>query len=259
MKFSATVRLSVLVWLACVAIGSVSCGRKKTEVVSDDGSSTFSEGKHESREKFAKRVRDSDNHIAHRMTRYFKFGGILQAISEKTGIPRTELVTGGASKVQDQSSGLGQAIHAAHIIRVGAIDSRLNAKDAALYRALSTFLGHTQNVDRKVNVWHGVGGEIDRLQSDNLGKLASVDFREVLEPDDHRSVEELMDLFVNVIDAYARSGKRNEQEQTQLDEDKYTVHLADPLLLFENGKQGYEMVKNGDFVQRFDKLSRRAA
>uniref|UniRef100_A0A182MG17 RanBP2-type domain-containing protein n=1 Tax=Anopheles culicifacies TaxID=139723 RepID=A0A182MG17_9DIPT len=155
---------------------STTSTRETSERVSDDKSSVYDEGKHGSRDEYNRRVQDPDKHISERLVRYFRFGGILQAISEETNIPRVELVTGGASRFQDQSSGLGQSVHAAHIIRVGAINSKLKNKSPSLNRALQNYIGHTQNVLRAANAWHGIGGDVDKYQSNNLNILATIDF-----------------------------------------------------------------------------------
>uniref|UniRef100_A0A182Q278 Uncharacterized protein n=1 Tax=Anopheles farauti TaxID=69004 RepID=A0A182Q278_9DIPT len=241
----------IQLFVFCIAIDSIACARKPTDVLSDVCSTAFSEGAHGTREGYSKRVRDPSKHISTRLVRYFWFGGVLQAISEETGIARDKLVTGGASQFQDQSSGRGRGIHAAHVIRVGTINSQLKSKSDSLNRALQNFIGHTQNVLREANVWHGVGGDIDRYQSDKLTALADVDFTGPLEPTNRRKVEDLITPFREIIDKYVQSG--DAQAKTVLEEDKVTVYCVGPMMLFEEGKAGYDMVKNGDFVKHYDR------
>lgn len=236
-----------------LAIDSIACARTTSKVLSDVCSTAFSEGQHGTREGYSRRVRDPNQHISARLVRYFWFGGILQAISEETGIARDKIVTGGASQFQDQSSGLGMGIHAAHVIRVGTIDKGLRSKSASLTRALQNYIGHTQNVLRDANVWHGVGGDIDRYQSDKLSKLADIDFNGALEPTNRRKVEDLITPFRDIIDKYVQNGSGDAKVKKVLEEDKVTIYCVGPLMLFEEGKAGYDMVKNGDFTKHYDR------
>ncbi|XP_049288364.1 uncharacterized protein LOC125766436 [Anopheles funestus] len=245
------------VWIVCLvsicAINSTTGARKQSEVISDICSSSFTEGQYDTREEYYRRVRDPDKHISARLVRYFRFGGILQAISEETEIPRDKLVEGGASQFQDQSSGLGQTIHAAHIIRVGAINNKLQKKSASLNRALQNYIGHTQNVLRAANAWHGVGGDIDKYQSSKLGVLATVDFTGTLDTDDQRTVETLVTDFRAIIDKYVHDGTHTSDDKKILNADNVIVYCVLPLMLHQEGKAGYDMVKNGEFVTKYDK------
>uniref|UniRef100_A0A182T416 Uncharacterized protein n=1 Tax=Anopheles maculatus TaxID=74869 RepID=A0A182T416_9DIPT len=250
----ASLRIVLIVSIVCISAITLAAGaRKQSEVISDICSSSFTEGQYDSRDVYYRRVRDPNKHISARLVRYFRFGGILQAISEETEIPRDNLVTGGASQFQDQSSGLGQAVHAAHIIRVGSINSKLGKKNQSLNRALQNYIGHTQNVLRAANAWHGVGGDIDKYQSNQLGVLATVDFGSTLETNDRRTVETLITDFRNIIDKYVRDGTHTSDEKKILDADKVIVYCVVPLMLHEEGKAGYDMVKSGEFVTKYDK------
>ncbi|XP_058058219.1 uncharacterized protein LOC131209225 [Anopheles bellator] len=150
--------------------------RVKTNRFEDPSSSTYEEAFHGTVDEYNRRRKDPKAHIEDRLRRYLRFGAILQAISELTGIPRLELVTGGRSEGQDQRSGHGPDFHAAHVIRVGPASERLRSTNPYLYTTLIDIIGHTQVVEREANVWHGIGGEIDRFQSENLELLASIDF-----------------------------------------------------------------------------------
>uniref|UniRef100_A0A182VYZ4 Uncharacterized protein n=1 Tax=Anopheles minimus TaxID=112268 RepID=A0A182VYZ4_9DIPT len=245
------------VWIVCAVsicvINSATGARKQSEVISDICSSSFTEGQYDTRDEYYRRVRDPEKHISARLVRYFRFGGILQAIAEETEIPRDKLVTGGASQFQDQSSGLGQTIHAAHIIRVGSINNKLQKKSPTLNRALQNYIGHTQNVLRAANAWHGVGGEIDKYQSNQLGVLATIDFAGTLDSNDRRTVETLLTEFRTIIDKYVRDGTHTTDNKKILNADNVIVYCMLPLMLHEEGKAGYDMVKNGDFVTKYDK------
>uniref|UniRef100_A0A9I3EI53 Uncharacterized protein n=1 Tax=Anopheles dirus TaxID=7168 RepID=A0A9I3EI53_9DIPT len=239
-----------IILLVCLAVDAITCARTKTRVVADACSTAYSEKIHGTREAYNLRIRDPNQHISTRLVRYFRLGGILQAIAEKAGIERTKIVADGSSQFQDQSSGRGHTHHAAHLNRVGAIHSGL--KDENLKRALQNYIGHTQIVLSEFNVWHGVGGDIDRYQSENLVKLAGIDFNGAMEPSNRRTIEDLITSFRAIIDKYVQNGSGDAKVKKVLEEDKLTVYCVGPLMLFEEGKEGYDSVKNGEFVKNYD-------
>ncbi|XP_052890837.1 uncharacterized protein LOC128299039 [Anopheles moucheti] len=250
----AFLRVALVVCLVCISAFHLTAGaRQKSQPIADICSTSFSDGPFETIEQYRQRVRDPDQHISARLVRYFRFAGILQAISETTEIPRDELVADGASQFQDQSSGRGQTIHAAHIIRVGAINEDLKTKSPSLNKALKNFIGHTQNVLRAANVWHGVGGEIDKYQSEQLGVTASIDFAGTLVTNDRRTVETMITGFRAIIDKYVHDGTHSNDNLKILNADNVIVYCVTPLMLHEEGNFGYNWVKNGEFVNLYGK------
>uniref|UniRef100_A0A182QCF1 RanBP2-type domain-containing protein n=1 Tax=Anopheles farauti TaxID=69004 RepID=A0A182QCF1_9DIPT len=234
-------------------IGCMANDRRATDLLADLSSSSFDEDTHITRDEYYRRVRDPSKHISTRLVRYFWFGGVLQAISEKTGIARDKLVAGGASQFQDQSSGRGRGIHAAHVIRVGKINSQLKSKSESLNRALENFIGHTQNVVRAVNAWYGVGGAIDRYQSDKLAALAEIDFSGTFGPANERRVDNLIAPFREIIDNYVQTADAN--VQTELEKGLSSMSLVGSDMLFWEGKAGYNAVKDGIFEQHYSRGS----
>lgn len=224
--------------------------REKTDVFTDICSTAFNEQEHITKSHFHDRVHDPNKHVAARLLRYFRLGGIVEAISEKTGIDRATLLKGGASQYQDKSSNMGFDYHAAHIIRVGAIDSKLEKESPSLHKKLKTFIGHTQNVAKIWNVWYGVGGEIDRYQSSNIGVLSTIVFKEdSLDPDDQRTVETLIHDFRRIIDKYIPAGTETDEFNKLLEKEKVLVYCVTTNMLHREGKQGYEMVTSGKFLE----------
>lgn len=124
-------------------------------------------------------VTDSDikitppaDHIVERFRRYFKLLARIHAIEQMTGLKN--IVQGGASTGQDVRGT--PKYQACHVLRVGAINSKLAQKNEQLFKALTNFVGHTQYTLAEVNRWNGIGGEIDRFQSANLGGLDGISF-----------------------------------------------------------------------------------
>ncbi|XP_049288360.1 uncharacterized protein LOC125766432 [Anopheles funestus] len=250
------------IWLLFVIINLNECNRTKTDVISDVASAVYEERLNETRLEYQRRVRDPNKHISIRLLRYFVFGGILQAISEDTGISRTELVTGGASTRQDQYSGKGiEGIHAAHVIRVSSINEKLKKENESLYTALANYIGHTQNVVKDVNVWRGIGGNIDLFQSSNLTLLAKIDFSGKLTDLNKDIVLVLQATFRKIVDTYVlmKSYKTSDtSKKKELEDMKETVYLVNERMLFENGTAGYIMVKDGNFTKRYNRKRSRS-
>lgn len=110
---------------------------------------------------------------------------------------------------------------------------------------------------RAANAWHGVGGAIDRFQSDKLDALGRIDFNAPFDRDQRIAVEQLTERFRDVISAYVRDGTHEESDRQILDEDKMIVNCMLPLMLFEEGKAGYDLVTSGDFVAHYGRTSRK--
>ncbi|KFB47044.1 hypothetical protein ZHAS_00015063 [Anopheles sinensis] len=97
----------------------------------------------------AKRPReeqDANNLLSVRLTEYFRLGGILQGIAERTGISRKRILRRGSSEYQDCPNNIGSNIHAVHLVRVGEIADDLGKEAPDLYDALENFIGSTLNV-----------------------------------------------------------------------------------------------------------------
>uniref|UniRef100_A0A8W7K7E0 Uncharacterized protein n=1 Tax=Anopheles albimanus TaxID=7167 RepID=A0A8W7K7E0_ANOAL len=108
-----------------------------------------------------------EDHILVRFKRYFRLLVIIRAIQDKTGLPY--LLSGGASTVQDVNGS--RNLQACHVLRVGEVNPQLQIDNEGLYNALINFVGHTQIAPSELNHFHGIGGEIDRFQSNNLNSL----------------------------------------------------------------------------------------
>lgn len=144
--------------------------RRKTNRHDDDSSSTI----HPS----GSPTHNVARHIVTRLKRWFRFVGILQRITIDTRLKFKEIILGEASAYQDRHSGLGRSIHAAHVVRAGTVNSILQTENRTHYQGLVDFLAHTQNVPMEANVFHGVGGRIDRFQTNltNLYVLNTINF-----------------------------------------------------------------------------------
>uniref|UniRef100_A0A182PKI6 Uncharacterized protein n=1 Tax=Anopheles epiroticus TaxID=199890 RepID=A0A182PKI6_9DIPT len=192
-----------------------------------------------------------NEHLAIRLLKYFMFGGILQAISEQTHIPREKLVIGGPSLFQDKHSLAGSGLHAAHVIRVCAIDETLAMRHPNLTIALQNYIGHTQNVPPVFNRWGGIGGAIDLFQSSNLTELAKINFTRGYAGRNEQIVKVIVEIFRKIIEKYANGFKHslfNLQEAT--------IYCTDPARLFHKGREGYDMVKNKMFERHYFALAK---
>ncbi|XP_035780478.1 uncharacterized protein LOC118460347 [Anopheles albimanus] len=184
-------------------------------------------------------------HIKKRCKRYFKFGAILESISTLTGIRQQDLVTGGPSQYQDQSSGHGLDYHAAHIIRVGEINDELKRNHRPLYEALTNFIGHTQVVAREANLWRSIGGSIDRVQSDRLILLSRIRFRGFMDESNQSAIRMVLIMLKKAIKDHAELSSAAMEWLTESFEDEGVLEL------FKYGKEVYNSVVNGEFLKSY--------
>ena len=187
-------------------------------------------------------MRSISDHLADRFTRFFRFGGTIQRISEQTDIPRDQVVESGRSQYKDQSSHRGTAIHAAHVVRVGEINPQIinDERHKLIYNELKNFLGHTQNVPRRVNEWHGIGGDIDKIQSGSLKKLANIDFRGSLTAEDASTIKSFKEEFIAAL--YSRINEVVPGNKCVLEELIKVITTITNFKLqaaFQKGKDGY--------------------
>nr|AAX86002.1 hyp37.7-like precursor [Anopheles gambiae] len=191
---------------------------------------------------------EPNHHLATRLLRYFIFGGIIQAISAETRIPRRRLVFGGRSMFQDKHSQAGPGTHAAHVVRVCAINAGLTGANPNLTIALQNYIGHTQDVPRIYNYFAGVGGAIDLFQSSSLKELSKIDFTGFYNGTNKDTVIKLSNAFRGIVEKYAR---KENQATVVIDVAKAAAYCADPSLLFARGTEGHRMVVDGTFLRNY--------
>lgn len=101
-------------------------------------------------------------HIFNRFYYTFIIFRYIRHLEESMNV---EIILPGGSQTQDQPSGQGQSVHASHLARF-----RINPQFALRYPLRSSFilrlLSVTENMDREINMFDGIGGEIDRFSAD---------------------------------------------------------------------------------------------
>ncbi|UIP91464.1 hypothetical protein IYZ83_004885 [Wolbachia pipientis] len=156
---------------------------------------------------------------------------------------RNQVVKSGSSKSQDQSSNKGREIHAAHVVRLGEINHEMVKQSEQLYNELVNFLGHTQNVPKYANEWHGIGGDIggdiDKFQSRNLKELGKINFRESLTAEDASIIKSVKEDFIAVLDNRINGGKLSDRKKLELINVKTALTNITIESVFEKGKKGY--------------------
>ena len=216
--------------------------RAQSKLVHDRESISYDEEQFSNYEEYRYRERSVSDHILDRFTRLFRFIGTIQRISEQTDIPREQVVKGGASEYQDQSSHRGTEIHAAHVVRAGEINPQIrnDERHILIYNELINFLGHTQNVARYANEWHGIGGDIDKIQSGNLKKLASIDFRRSLTAEVASTIQSVTEEFIAALDKRINKGDLgNKGVLEELIKARKAITDFKIEAAFEKGKDGY--------------------
>ncbi|XP_076676897.1 uncharacterized protein LOC143373477 isoform X2 [Andrena cerasifolii] len=190
-----------------LSLGAYGGYRAPSKTVFDEESSEINDYAGNKKE-YQFRTRGPIGHIVARFERYIRFGGMIQRISEDTGIDRSDVVKGGPSQYQDQHSNRGkEGIQAAHLIRVGEINANLTPSH---FEELKNFIGHTQNVSKEWNYWQGVGGGIDRYQSSSLRQLAEIDFSGDWTNQNKRAIENIRSYFVAEVVNQMRAGRMSE-------------------------------------------------
>jgi hypothetical protein len=105
---------------------------------------------------------------------------------------------------------------------------------------LINFLGHTQNVARYANEWHGIGGDIDKIQSGSLKKLASTDFRKSLTAEDASTIKSFKGKFIAALDKRIKKMKPNNKwGLEELKKARKTITYFKLEAAFGKGKDGY--------------------
>ncbi|XP_050085277.1 uncharacterized protein LOC126571080 [Anopheles aquasalis] len=188
------------------------------------------------------------DHIQERFRRYFKLLARIQAIEEMTGLKN--IVQGGASTGQDVRGT--QKYHACHVLRVGAINSKLAGKNERLFKALTNFVGHTQYTLAEVNRWNGIGGAIDRFQSANLGGLDGITYGgKGYGATEKKKIQDMLDAMLKIIeDPNLKHGEYGIKAKEWIKQ-----HNSDKGLktLYEYMRSKFEEVKKGEFVKQWGK------
>ncbi|XP_076226110.1 uncharacterized protein LOC116426667 isoform X1 [Nomia melanderi] len=210
--------------------------RKKTELAHDFESSSFdNEGDYN---QYRYRVRNISNHFQARFYRYLRLGGFIQKISNETKVTRCEVVKPGKSRHQDQHSNRGPEIHASHPVRLGEINPEIEQFET-LRKKLANFLGHTQNVPKWANVWHGIGGDMDRYQEDNLKILNGIDFdRSRPTRVDVIRLKKMKDSFLAILDMEINKDGLGETEKMALINTRTAITKTTIQSMYEYGKAG---------------------
>lgn len=212
--------------------------REPSELAHDIESSSY-DNEYLDYEEYRYRVRDVHAHIEDRFTRYFCAGGVIQRVSEQAEIRRDKVVKTGASQYQDQSSNRGREVHAAHIVRLGRIHPKIVNQYKQLYKEFKNFLGHTQNVPKYANEWHGIGGDIDKFQSKHLKELGRINFSGSLTTEDASTIKIVKEDFIVLLDNRIDGGKYSDIEKSEFIKTKTALTNATIELLFEKGNKGY--------------------
>ncbi|XP_038110694.1 uncharacterized protein LOC6045020 [Culex quinquefasciatus] len=201
-------------------------GRKKSECAPDESSDTSD----------MYTIRSLSYHFKKRMTRIVRLAAMGQFVSEQTSVFRQELLIGGRSQFQDRSSHI-SGYHAAHVVRVK-ID-RLN-EQSDYFTMLKNFLGHTHLVERYANVWHGVGGKIDRIQSGFIRELNEINFQVSLTLQVQDILERMKAAFLTVFLNAIFSEELNEEQLNDLTDVVETLQEISIYDMFMKGKTWYE-------------------
>ncbi|XP_076658485.1 uncharacterized protein LOC143362324 [Halictus rubicundus] len=237
--------------LSLKAFGGAS-SRSKSDVVPDPESTSCENEMFYDHEDYQHRERKVSSHITGRLMRFLRLGGMTQRVSEQENINRDKVVESGASRFQDRRSNRGRHVHAAHMVRVGAINlkTKNEKQDNLNYQEFKNFVGHTQNVPKYANVSYNIGGDIDSFQSENLEKILTIDFSKGLTEKDASTINSLKENFIALIDNRINTGGLSDSQIFELKEAKESLAAATPIQLFKKGKDGYMGQINRSYRRR---------
>uniref|UniRef100_A0A9I3EH09 Uncharacterized protein n=1 Tax=Anopheles dirus TaxID=7168 RepID=A0A9I3EH09_9DIPT len=230
------------------------------ESLEDDVCKTaYSKGQYGTRAGYNQRVQDPKKHISSRLMHYFWFGGVLQAISEESRFPRERIARGGLSKLMFLQSGVRSynIPYSANIVSLFNIQPLVKCWNKPVYRALVNYICGTENVADDGRVWRQVHRQLDRFQSENLPALSEIDFNGEYDENNLHKVEALITAFRDVIDKYVQSSDAKENVTKAMEDEEVTIFCISPAMLLEEGATGYNMLKNGTFVERYDRIEDR--
>lgn len=189
-------------------------------------------------------IRSVAYHFVRRLTRYVRLGGIGQYVTDATTglVSRADVFYEGTSEHQDRSCSV-PGHHAAHVVRVR-LNMFIETDYPEIFEPLRIFVGHTHFVPQYANVWHGLGGEVDRIQARFLQEMSTINFRGDLTAETKDILRRLKQAFLDVFEAAIRSGRYTARQVRDLQEAIDAIREISLRELFEKGRDGYLFIPN---------------
>ncbi|XP_040170215.1 uncharacterized protein LOC120904361 [Anopheles arabiensis] len=176
-----------------------------------------------------------------------RFAGEIRRAADRSGHHVRDLIEDGASTIRDgyiRPPTPDSQLQRAHVLRFRDNFEMLREHYPELYRILCRHAGHTQRIPRVFNVFHRIGGRIDKLQYGWILKLSEVDFSAGPTAANLAIFEayrqEVLDLYDSEI--------RLRYERNYSEEDMAEIRRAKEMMenttneeLFENALEGYNL------------------
>uniref|UniRef100_A0A182NYF0 Uncharacterized protein n=1 Tax=Anopheles dirus TaxID=7168 RepID=A0A182NYF0_9DIPT len=194
----------------------------RTQHIEDDSSTTndFNQETNNTAKSAAADTRSPDYHLDSRLTHHtVRFAGEIKKISEETNIPISDLIKAGRSLYKAARESAGPDFHQAHVLRL-CLNPELVKDHPELYTLLKNHTGHTQMVDKFVNVFHKIGGDIDKSQAQWITDLASIDFTKGLNEESVGKLESYRSSVMSLYQANIDSSKYSKAETLMLEKAK---------------------------------------
>uniref|UniRef100_A0A182Q6M4 SecA DEAD-like N-terminal domain-containing protein n=1 Tax=Anopheles farauti TaxID=69004 RepID=A0A182Q6M4_9DIPT len=206
-------------------------------------------GANEFRNLISHDIRRPDYHLDSRLSHHtLRFAGELKKISEETNIPLDNLIKAGRSLYKASRASAGPDFHQAHVLRI-CLNPDLVKDHPELYTLLTNHAGHTQMVEKFVNVFHKIGGDIDKNQASWIIDLASIDYNEGLKSKSNvAKLESYKKSVLNLYDTNINSNKYSDAEKLMLEKAKRIMINTKNEVLFERAQRGYNLSFNYDIV-----------
>lgn len=182
-------------------------------------------------------------HLVRRLTRYMRLAGMATYISNKTGIPKTDVFNAGPSLTKDHTCNI-ENHNACHVVRVQQ-SRKIIMKNIAIGNILRVFLGHTHCVHYKFNKC--IGKQIDTVQGTMLNTLLSIEWEtetgSELSNDTKKKLIIIKEAWLNLLSTAAPIKYLGNQPE-QLNEASKFIRAMSFEYLFEKILVGYAYISH---------------
>nr|XP_040234617.2 uncharacterized protein LOC120956890 [Anopheles coluzzii]XP_040234618.2 uncharacterized protein LOC120956890 [Anopheles coluzzii]XP_049465087.1 uncharacterized protein LOC120956890 [Anopheles coluzzii] len=173
-----------------------------------------------------------------------RFAGEIRRAADRSGHQVTELIEDGASTIRDgyiRPPTPDSQLQRAHVLRFRDNFEMLREHYPELYRILCRHAGHTQRIPRVFNVFHRIGGRIDKLQYGWILKLSEVDFSAGPTAANLSMFEAYRQEVLDLYDSEIRLRYYSEQDMAEIRRAKEMMENTTSEELLENALEGFNL------------------
>ncbi|XP_041784882.1 uncharacterized protein LOC121600402 [Anopheles merus] len=173
-----------------------------------------------------------------------RFAGEIRRAARMSGHNVRDLIEDGASTIRDgyiRLSTSDSQLQRAHVLRFRDNFEMLREHYPELYRILCRHAGHTQRIPRVFNVFHRIGGRIDKLQYGWILKLSTVDFLAGPTAENLAIFEAYRQEVLDLYDSEIRLRYYSEEDMAEIRRAREMMENTTSEELFENALEGFNL------------------